>query len=657
MIALPPVIAPPAPFPLVVSQWSSPEVVAPGIRRADYRLTTNAGPLVVHVVAIDTHDSRVHLGAVLARDRMISAGETVSSMAARTGAVAGINADYFDIGNTNQPLNVMVRDGALLRTPSKRVAIDVATNGAVGIGYVAFNGTAAYGTVTVPLTGINEWPPQGGATLLTPAYGALGAPAANLVAASLAPVDVVSGMPGTYRVTAVGPPPAGPVTVPMLGFGPAALKIAPPPFVGDTVTLAYGTIPDAASLLAAVGGGPLLVANGVAVDDPFSPAPEERNVRFPVAGAALEADGTLLMIVVDGRKTAISIGLTRPEFGALMRGFGATDGLAFDSGGSATLVARALGDAGTSVVNDPSDGRERPVADALFAYSDAQAGLHPHLVVRPATFTAYRGATLALRGAIVDDAGHRVRAADVAPLVTDSTVGPHSAIVRDAGGTATATVPYRIVDRVTALTISPARPNPARGTHVPFTVAASDERGAPILLGADAPVRWLLGAFPTTGARADYDTDRGDATITASLGSVAATTLVRVGDHTVAVPAYPETVLPYDFTGTARAAYANGIVALPDEPVHMSLDVFGDGNGVPLRASFLNRYGEKSLLTLAKSVDWTGWRRISIALPPDLNPPVRLTSVYVVRSLGGAPVTATGTLRFRGLAVVIPGSS
>ena len=57
---------------------------------------------------------------------MISSGETVSAMAARTGAVAGINADYFDIGNTNQPLNVVVRDGALLRTPSKRAAIDVA---------------------------------------------------------------------------------------------------------------------------------------------------------------------------------------------------------------------------------------------------------------------------------------------------------------------------------------------------------------------------------------------------------------------------------------------------------------------------------------------------------------------------------------------------
>ena len=130
----------------------------------------------------------------------------------------------------------------------------------------------------------------------------------------------------------------------LLGFGPAAQALAAPPNAGDTVTLAFDTTPGAAALKAAVGGGPLLVAGGAPADDPFSPAPEERDVRFPVAGAALESDGTLLLIVVDGRKTAVSIGLTRPEFGALMRGFGAVDGLAFDSGGSATLVARELGE-------------------------------------------------------------------------------------------------------------------------------------------------------------------------------------------------------------------------------------------------------------------------------------------------------------------------
>lgn len=655
MIILPAQLAPPAPFPLVVAQWSASEDVAPGIRRADYRLTTNAGPLVVHVVAVDTHDPSVRLEAAVARDHLISSGETVSSMAARTGAVAGINADYFDIGNTNQPLNVVVRDGTLLRTPSKRVALDVDATGAVSFGADAFAGSVSYGSTQIPLTGVNEWPPQGGAALLTPAYGALTA-AAGVVTAALAPVDTPAGSPGTYRVTAVGPAPIGPVNGALLGFGPAAQALAPPPSTGDIVTLAFDTTPAAATLRAAVGGGPLLLANGVPVTDPNSPAPEETNVRFPVSGAALEPDGTLLLIVADGRNPALSVGLTRPEFGALMRGFGATAGMAFDSGGSATLVARELGTAAASVLNDPSDGRERPVADALLVYSDAPAGGQPHLVVRPATFVAYRGAAVALRGAVVDDADHLVRAAAVAPLVTSTELGAHVATVREAGGTLTAEVPYTTVDRVAALAIVPDRPNPPRGAVVPLTVNAADASGAPILLGA-APVHWMLGTQPYTGANVSYDTRGGDVTVTATLAGATATTVIRVGAHTVAVPAYAETALAYDFTGAARAAYANTALALPGEPVRFSLEVDGDGNGVPLRAAFVNRYGEKSLVTLAASVDWTGWRRITIALPPDLNPPVRLISIYVVRSLGGPPVTAAGTLRFRALAVALPGSS
>ena len=99
--------------------------------------------------------------------------------------------------------------------------------------------------------------------------------------------------------------------------------------------------------------------------------------------------------------------------------------------------------------------------------------------------------------------------------------------------------------------------------------------------------------------------------------------MVRVGNHTVAVPAYAETALALRFHRRRARGVRERRVALPDEPVRLSLDVYGDGNGVPLRASFVNRYGEKVALTLAKSVDWNGWRRITVALPPDLNPPVR----------------------------------
>ena len=77
---LPPTLAPPAPFPLVVAQSMTGEFVAPGVRRATYRLQTSDGPLVVHVVALDPNEPTLRLGAVVAGDRMISHGETLASM-------------------------------------------------------------------------------------------------------------------------------------------------------------------------------------------------------------------------------------------------------------------------------------------------------------------------------------------------------------------------------------------------------------------------------------------------------------------------------------------------------------------------------------------------------------------------------------------------
>jgi hypothetical protein len=75
-----------------------------------------------------------------------------------------------------------------------------------------------------------------------------------------------------------------------------------------------------------------------------------------------------------------------------------------------------------------------------------------------------------------------------------------------------------------------------------------------------------------------------------------------------------------------------------------------------LRAAFVNRFGERRALTLAKTIDWNGWRRLEIVLPPDLNPPVKLVSLYAVGSLGGAPVRAVGSLGFRNAAVTLAGT-
>ncbi len=687
--ALPASLAPPAPFPLVLAQSREEEFVAPGVERATYHLTTSDGPLAISVIAVDPADPSVRIESVVASDRMISHGETLSSMARRTGAIAGVNADYFDIGQTNQPLNLVVRDGALLRTPSKRIVLAVHRDHTVKFERASFTGTVAYGTTTVPLTTINEWPPQGGAGFLNAAYG-LRKDAPGVRVCDLVPDDAThrpTDIAGTYRVAAIESPGSqtqdatSAVVGPQLAFGPAALAIATPPAVGDAVTIAANLTPPIDDLRAAVGGGPLLVTGGAVTSDPFAPAPEETNTRFPVSGAGTTGDGELLLASVDGRQSDLSIGLTRPQFAAFWLGLGATDAMAFDSGGSAETVARVLGDSTVSVIGSPSDGEERAVADGLFVYSDAPQGAPSRLVVRPHAIVALAGVEVPIVLAVTDAAGHSFGVAhavggDVLAVGSAS----HDAIVRGTGTASglSARVPIDVVATPATLAIVSDVRNPDPGDLVHLHAIARDARGRAIAIGDR--VRWTSarGTFLAPGV---LRVGSHDAAVVAMVAGVDATLRVPVGHRSVALDlfaparsaAWQFTTAPlaghgsvaltndaldltYDFTMDGRAAYANGTYAIPGEPQQFSIDVRGDGSGVGVRAAFVNKFGERRALTLAKSVDWKGWQRVTIPLPDDLNPPVRLVSLYAFDGLGGVATHREGTLAFRSASATIAGT-
>jgi hypothetical protein len=82
----------------------------------------------------------------------------------------------------------------------------------------------------------------------------------------------------------------------------------------------------------------------------------------------------VILVEVDGRQPHLSVGLTQPQLAAYMQWLGASEAMAFDSGGSATMVVRLPGQPHPTVVNSPSDGHERPVADALLFHSTAVPG-------------------------------------------------------------------------------------------------------------------------------------------------------------------------------------------------------------------------------------------------------------------------------------------
>jgi hypothetical protein len=95
-----------------------------------------------------------------------------------------------------------------------------------------------------------------------------------------------------------------------------------------------------------IGGVPILVSGGQ-LDIPTNCTDPFCN-RNPRTGIGFTSDGTLLMVVVDGRSPK-SRGMTLVQFARLFMRLGATDALNLDGGGSATMVVKGR------VVNHPSD--------------------------------------------------------------------------------------------------------------------------------------------------------------------------------------------------------------------------------------------------------------------------------------------------------------
>lgn len=657
---LPGRIDPPAPFPRIIEEAPSVESVAPGVAYGDYQLETAAGPLAIHVVAVRPTRSDVKIGSVVADDSLVSRGETTGSMARRTRAVAGINGDFFDIGNTNRPINMVVRDGALLQLPYKRYVLAVTHDGIPHIAEFSFTGEIVVDDRTMPLDGVDEMPqPGGGISLLTPLYGRV-PPRENVTLAALQPIDGVPPL-AHYRVTGIvdnlSPQPPGYY----VAIGPSDYGIVGVPQVNALVTASGDLSPlGLSSITAAVGGGALILHDGEWYDDRDAPYRQENFKRMPCSGAAIAPDGRLFLIEVDGRQPELSVGVTRREFAALMRAFGATEGLLLDGGGSSTLVVRRLGDSVADVVNSPSDGRERPVSDGVFVYSNAPVGPAVRLVARPGIIRALDGAQVPLRIAAVDAAYHVAESATPARVsVEPSRLGtfhdgefvalrPGTGRLELYGDGLRGEIPVEIDATPARTKIIPAQPNVDPNSTISLRAHAYDANGYALAL--PPLLRWSANAGSIDRA-GEFRAGSHNATVAVHIGVTVASARITVGSHDVALPfaesarfaavkrGGPGSVdrnagcgscvrLSFSFGNGERAAYAATDIPLPSDTIGLTFDLQDDGSDARVRVAVRNEINE-DILVDATRLGEAGWRTIAVRFPPDTRA-ARLMAIYVL---------------------------
>jgi exopolysaccharide biosynthesis protein len=341
--------------------------VAPGVEHAHFRREAPAeGSWNINVLRVDLTQAR--LDVIRARDTAIGL-ETVTSMAARTGAIAAVNGGYFRtsgdfLGDSTGTLQI---DGVLWSEPDRaRAAVGIVRRGQSSrliFGHVVWQATIEAGRAKRSVEGLNRARGPNDLVVFTPEFG----PATitddsgiEVVVRSDRVVDVLDN--------------TGSTTIPRDGFivsarGEARDWVRRSLRKGTRVRVRTTLQPADASRSNpwagaedVLGAGPRLVTAGqVDVTDVREKMiPTFATDLHPRTAIASLGDGRALLLVADGRRSPERVGLALDDLAKLLIELGAVDAINLDGGGSTAMVVKG------TVVNFPTDPTgERPVSDAI----------------------------------------------------------------------------------------------------------------------------------------------------------------------------------------------------------------------------------------------------------------------------------------------------
>jgi hypothetical protein len=344
-----------------------PTNVMPGVTYERILRWTSAGPMAMYVVTAPKPQGLYRLTPLLSNGTIVGR-ETVSQMQRDVSAqmtTIGVNGDFFS-WRGGWPSGLLIRSGIVEHQSAlRRAAVGIDAAATLHADRVPWYGRWHGGDgVWYPIAQLNEPPRANSAALFTPVWGAP-TPAVNGTTAVLQPfpptaprTDLVGTVTGVLAGDSVGVPPDGAVLV-ARGTAAAQLDAA---LVGSSQLTVRIPLPAAwTTVTGAVSAGPTLVKNGKPIFNAGEAlTPAQLRGRQPRTAIGQRADGSIVMVAVDGRQRRWSVGITNWDLALTLVHYGVVTGFALDSGGSTTVAF----DGG--VLNRPSDPQgERPVGEAL----------------------------------------------------------------------------------------------------------------------------------------------------------------------------------------------------------------------------------------------------------------------------------------------------
>ncbi len=332
--------------------------MAPGINFRQWDQIDPRGPIRAQLLTIDINNTANEFDIV--SPAKVPVRKAVSELTAKSGAVAAVNGDFFDIGDTGAPLGVgKDREQGMRHAPKEgwNSSFWVDAVGHPYIGQLPYKGKLKqhpklkfnnHNSPSIQANGIGVFDKFWGPTQGSSVTAGQKRVREVVVQGGIVRSNKTKVSEG-YKIKGKG--------LVFVARG-TATKMLRKLKVGEKASLVESI---AASPTVAISGDRPLLTNGVrvVVDD---------KQMHPRTAIGIDADtGHVLILVIDGRQS-FSRGYTMVELANMMTALGAENALNLDGGGSSTMAGHTV-DGQLAVLNSPSDGHERLVPNGIGIFS------------------------------------------------------------------------------------------------------------------------------------------------------------------------------------------------------------------------------------------------------------------------------------------------
>ena len=640
---------------------------------------TSSGWMNLNIIRADLTDEYTEVKPINS-DKGVSNRAVLSSMIKTSGAVAAVNGDFFYMGDPTYTYGPLIRDEKLITSPlpfqDGYPTVSRLANGSIDISVwnpkitIYGSDSTEFNVVVMNKTSNIEWGP----TILTSDW--------NKTSPGYSTKDIVEVIVTDNTISEVRKNQPSTI-IPDNGYVIASSNAATMEKmlssfrVGHPVSLNIELDFSPKDLDWSFGALNYLVKDG-----------KENLISSQVLGVhprtaiGFNKDNTeIIMVTIDGRHRDY-VGAKQTELAKIMIELGAYNAVNMDGGGSTTLGVDFLKNANVTVVNIPSDGRERRIASGVGIFNNyPDSNKVEKIEIEASQNTIFNKTETELELKLFNeyytpvDIDLKNVEFNVMPVGTGKVVNnifkpekPGKATITAIVGNTEGSIEINVLDKPQAL-----------GLHTDsLTVGFNQNYILGDVLGIDKdgnsayiPWKYIDYSYRNRVGKVDNGVFTSSdisntGAVTLTFGDAIKHIQVKVGYryktlnrfenlNNLKLTLYPEEStgsisitnnfvkegnnalqLDYDFTKMTDQSIAfiefgndgEGI-KLEDKPLAIGMWVYGDNKNHWLRTRITDAYGTQVKIDFEEEVNWTGWKWVEAKIPDGIAYPITLKNIYL----------------------------